>query len=313
MEEAQKKQDGTKMNLGGVHLLLSYKCTYECDHCFVWGSPSAAGTMTLAQIRDILRQASEVGTVKMIFFEGGEPFLFHPVMVKGVEEAREWGFNVGIVSNAYWATAEEDAIEWLRPLSAVGLSSIDLSSDLFHGDANEQAETPESRHGKAAARALGLSCGTMAVETPEGSTSYPRREGGTLMFRGRAVAKLLEGVARKPWATFTECPHEELQSPGRVHVDPFGYLHLCQGVTMGNLFQRPLADLIAEYDPSEHPVVGPLLQGGPAELVRRYQLPHQDSYADACHLCYTARETLRPRFPQILAPDQMYGVGLQGN
>jgi len=296
------------MNLTGLHLLLSYKCTHECDHCFVWGSPFAAGTMTLAQIREITRQALELGTVRRLYLEGGEPFLFFPIMVKAVEEARRQGFEVGIVSNAYWATAEEDALEWLRPLAVAGVSSVDLSSDLFHGDTDEQSQTPEARFGSAAARALGIASGTMAVETPVGGECYPRREGGTLMFRGRAAAKLLGGVPRQPWQGFTECPHEELQDPSRVHVDALGYLHLCQGITMGNLFQRPLAELVATYDPRTHPIVGPLLEGGPAELVRRYDLPHEEAYADSCHLCYRAREALRARFPEVLAPDQMYGV-----
>jgi MoaA/NifB/PqqE/SkfB family radical SAM enzyme len=300
------------MELIGVHLLLSYKCTYECDHCFVWGSPFAEGTMTLAQIRDILRQSEELGTVSTIFLEGGEPFLYYPVMVKAVEEARQRGFTAGIVSNAYWATDDEDAIEWLRPLAEADVSSVDLSSDIYHGEADAKSETPEARRGAAAAQALGIQCGTMAVETPEGSEVYAPQEGGTLMFRGRAVAKLLAGVPLKPWESFTECPHEELEDPGRVHVDPLGYLHLCQGITMGNLFQRPLSELISAYDPRAHPVVGPLLEGGPAELVRRYDVPHDEGYADACHLCYRSREALRPRFPEILAPDQMYGVGLNG-
>ncbi len=298
------------MNLTGLHLLLSYKCTHECDHCFVWGSPFAVGTMTLSQIRDIYRQAAELGTVRDIFLEGGEPFLYYPVMVKAVEEGRQRGFNVGIVSNAYWATSEEDAVEWLRPLVVADLSGLDLSSDLFHGETDAQTETPEARRGAAAAHAMGLRCGTFAVETPEGSELYPEQPGGTLMFRGRAVAKLLAGVPRQPWEGFTRCPHEELATPTRVHVDPLGYLHLCQGITMGNLFQQPLVQLVAAYDPQGHPVIGPLLDGGPAELVRRYGLAHEESYADACHLCYTAREALRPRFPEILAPDQMYGVGL---
>jgi hypothetical protein len=42
--------------------------------------------------------------------------------------------------------------------------------------------------------------------------------------------------------------------------------------------------------------------------VTEYNLPHSDFYADACHLCYEARITLRERFPQVLKPDQMYGV-----
>jgi hypothetical protein len=191
------------------------------------------------------------------------------------------------------------------------VSSVDLSSDLYHGEANEKAETPEARRGTAAARALSIQCGTMGVETPEGSEVYAPQEGGTLMFRGRAVAKLLAGVPRHPWESFAECPYEELNDPGRVHVDPLGYLHLCQGITMGNLFQQPLSELVVAYDPLADPIIGPLLEGGPAELVRRYDLEHEESYADACHLCYMAREALRPRFPEILAPDQMYGVGLQ--
>jgi hypothetical protein len=34
----------------------------------------------------------------------------------------------------------------------------------------------------------------------------------------------------------------------------------------------------------------------------------QESYADACHLCYETRLELRERFADILMPDQMYAV-----
>jgi hypothetical protein len=42
--------------------------------------------------------------------------------------------------------------------------------------------------------------------------------------------------------------------------------------------------------------------------VRRYELRHEETYADACHLCYESRKALRAQFPAILGPDQMYGV-----
>jgi hypothetical protein len=54
-------------------------------------------------------------------------------------------------------------------------------------------------------------------------------------------------------------------------------------------------------------VTGPLLAGGPVELVRREGLPHADVYADGCHLCDETRRRLRERYPEILAPDRMYG------
>lgn len=299
------------MKLTGIHFLLSYQCTHECDHCFLWGSPQARGTMTLAQVREVLRQAGELNSVEMVYFEGGEPFLFYPIMVEGLREAAEMGFKTGIVSNCYWATSVEDAVEWLRPLAEIGIDNVSLSSDLFHGEA---MMTQAARNAVAGAKTLNLSEGVMSIEIPEGCSSYPTKEkgepieGGQVRFRGRAVEKLTEGVARRPWREFNECPDEDFTDPGRVHVDAFGYLHVCQGVVMGNLWERPLTEIVESYDPSADPIIGPLLKGGPAALVELYDLPHEESYVDACHLCYRAREVLRPRFPESLAPDQVYGI-----
>jgi hypothetical protein len=99
-----------------------------------------------------------------------------------------------------------------------------------------------------------------------------------------------------------------LREPGRIHLDPLGNLHLCQGVVIGNLFEKPLKQISEEYDPDAHPICGPLLDGGPAALVTEYNLTHASSYADACHLCYEMRLELRERFPVLLAPNQMYGM-----
>ena len=62
------------MKLTGLHLLLTYQCTFECEHCFVWGSPRQSGVMNLAQLHEVLRQAREVDGLDWIYFEGGEPF-----------------------------------------------------------------------------------------------------------------------------------------------------------------------------------------------------------------------------------------------
>ncbi len=70
----------------------------------------------------------------------------------------------------------------------------------------------------------------------------------------------------------------------------------------------PLSEICARFDPDSHAITGPLLAGGPAELVSRYELDLRGSYVDACHLCYLARQALRDRFPEILTPDQIYGV-----
>jgi hypothetical protein len=266
--------------------------------------------MTLAQIRDVLQQALNLGTVEMIYFEGGEPFMFYPIMLQGLRAAATLGFKTGIVSNSYWATSAEDAAAWLRPIAEIGLTDLSLSSDLFHGEA---MFTQAARNASEAAQQLGLPEGLLAIEAPEGCSTYAPAgkgepiAGGPVRFRGRAVAKLTEGVPRRPWTEFTECPDEDFRDPGRVHIDSFGHVHTCQGLLMGNLWQQPLTEIVASYDPRTHPIIGPLLEGGPVALVERYDLPHEEAYIDACHLCYLARDALRSRFPKFLAPDTVYG------
>jgi MoaA/NifB/PqqE/SkfB family radical SAM enzyme len=296
------------MKLEGLHILLTYQCTYECDHCFVWGSPKQTGTFTLEQIENILQQAKEAG-VTSIYFEGGEPFLYYAVLAKAVHRAADMGFSVGIVSNAYWATSIADAEEWLRPF--VGrLADLTVSSDLFHCE-DVLGELPQNAI--AAAKWLGIPTGLISIAQPEdaGAESHGQLDDENgVMYRGRAAEKLACRAAGHPWDRFESCPHEDLREPGRIHLDPLGNLHICQGVVIGNLFEKPLEQICREYQADAHPICAPLLEGGPAALVSEYNLPHDSYYADACHLCYQARTSLIARFPQYLQPHQMYGKDL---
>ena len=298
----------TSSPLSGLHLLLTYQCTFECDHCFVWSGPFQTGTMTLDTIDRILAEAGRLGTIEWIYFEGGEAFLYYPILRSGVLRAKAQGFKVGIVTNAYWAHSEDDALEWLRPIAG-SIDDLSISSDSYHGG-KDGYRNPEIA--RAAARQLDIPVDFISVAQPEASGAsraadlLPPGE-SPVLFRGRAAELLASKVPPTPWQQFTTCPWEDLRHPQRVHVDPFGHLHICQGISIGNLLERPLAEILADFRPDEHPIVGPLLDGGPAEIARRYELAHEDGYADHCHLCYESRRALRSRFPDVLAPDQMYG------
>lgn len=297
------------MKLTGLHLLLTYQCTFECDHCFVWGSPFQSGTMTLADINSILEQAQDIATLNSIYFEGGEPFLYYPLLVKGVQLAASMGYQVGIVSNAYWANSVADALAWLEPFQGL-VDDLSVSSDLYH---YSEAISRQVQNAQTAARQLDIPIGLISVAQPEGVEAagqvgqLPEGESG-VMHRGRAYEVLAPRASKSPWHRFTSCPYEDLREPGRLHLDPLGHLHICQGISIGNVYQQPLAEIVAAYQPDSHPVTGPLLRGGPVALVGIYDLPHEEHYADACHLCYQARLALRPRFPNTLTPGQIYGL-----
>ncbi len=296
----------------GIHFLLSYACNYECDHCFLYCRPGAKGTFTLSQIREILVEAVKTGSIESIYFEGGEPFLFYPLMVAGIKLSREMGFTAGVVTNAYWATSLEDAELWLKPLRELGLSNISISDDSFHyGD---EKDTP-AKAAIAAAKKLNMPVDSICIDKPKLKTDADSESekgapviGGGALFKGRAVEKLIEGLPRRNWQELSECPHEELVNPGRVHLDSYGNVQLCQGLSLGNLWQTPLSVLVREYNPETHPVCRLLIKGGPALLAKEYDVEHEDEYVDECHFCYLVRRALIDRFPQYLAPGQVYGL-----
>jgi hypothetical protein len=204
------------------------------------------------------------------------------------------GFRVGLVTNAYWATSIEDALRWLEGLGSVHL--LHVSSDDFH-HGGDPGGLERVAHAVAAARRLDISVSTLGVEPDE------------IMFRGRAVDKLTPGLARRPAATFTTCPHEKLDAPTRVHVDPLGFVHVCQGITIGNVFETPLRAIVRRYAPASHPIVGPLLRGGPCELAHALEFDSaatDGGYVDACHLCFLARRAARSRGLAHLEPAIVY-------
>ena len=298
--------------LTGIHVLLTYACNFECDHCFLYCGPHAKGTFTLNQLRKVLNEIIKIGTIESVYFEGGEPFLFYPLMVEGIRIARDKGLKTGTVTNAYWGTSVEDADLWLKPLCKLQISDLSLSDDSFHHDTEE--DNP-AKMALAAAKKLGMPASTICIEEPTVETGVANEQekgapviGGGAMFKGRAVEKLTEGLPTRPCEELTTCPHEDLQDPKRVHVDSFGHVHLCQGLTMGNMWETPLSELVKNYVAAAHPICGPLVRGGPAQLAKEYAVKHEDKYVDECHFCYLIRLALIDRFPQYLAPRQVYGL-----
>jgi hypothetical protein len=298
--------------VNGVHFLLTYSCTYRCDHCFLHCSPEARGTFTCEQLQQAFREIELMGTIETVYFEGGEAFLYYPLLLEGLRLAARLGLRAGIVTNAYWATSVKDAELWLKPITEIGIADLSISDDVFHQTTEEGSP---AKLAFTAAVNLGIPCDTISIESP---VLGPRPEdspgrgqpvtGGPVLFRGRAAEGLTAGLPRRRCGELTTCPHEELKTPHRIHVDCYGNVHICQGLSMGNMWETPLSKLAREYSASQHPICGPLLAGGPAALAHEYGVELPDDFVDECHYCYTVRKALVDRFPRYLAPRQVYGL-----
>jgi len=277
--------------LTAIHFLISYGCSAACDHCFLWGSPGRAG-MSARQVEGWLEEIPGLGTVTGACAEGGEAFTRYPVVSHFVRRAGALGLSPSALTNAYWVRSRGVGERRMGELAAAGLTRLGVSTDQWH-----RRHVPERR-----VELLLEICARMGVEASRMETKL---EG--VMFRGRAAARLAGAMPAHPPEELTTCPHEKLAAPSRVHLDCYGRLHLCQGLNVG---RGSLREAIAGYHPECHPIVRPLLEGGPYALARlaaqRGFVPAA-GYADGCHLCYRAREFLRPIFPDLLGPDEMYG------
>ncbi len=296
--------------LNSIHFLLTYQCTFECDHCFLYCGPFSDGVFTLENMEFALMQIKEIRSIDSVYFEGGEPFMYYPLMLQSIKLAREMGLRVGIVSNSYWATSVKDAELWLRPLKELGIEDISISNDLYHFDSKK---TNLAEIAFKAAKSLDITCSYISIDDAPINIETRKDKDGALiggkpLFKGRAVDKLAKDYPRQAASKFIECPEEDLIKPGRVHLDPFGNIHICQGLVIGNIYKFPLKEIFEKYKPESDPIVGLLIKGGPYKLAKEFNFDTSSGFVDACHLCYEVRKSLIAKFPDMLTPPQVYGV-----
>ncbi len=203
------------IHLEGIHFLVTYRCTYACDHCFVWGSPDAEGTMTLAQLTSAIDQAAECG-VETVYFEGGEPTLAYPIVLAAAAHARRRGLEWGMVSNCFWATSVEDAKVWLAPFVDLGISDLSLSSYAYFV---EDADEDRLRNAALATQELGLPMAVLEVGAAA-CLDVPGlclgEDVGEIMCKGRAAVELAPGRADRPPETLSPAPSRT--SPSRAEL-----------------------------------------------------------------------------------------------
>jgi pyruvate-formate lyase-activating enzyme len=69
----------------------------------VYGSPQAKGIMSFQRVNALLKEAAKIPSIRWIYFEGGEPFLVYPLLLKGIHAAKQLGFEVGVITNGSFA------------------------------------------------------------------------------------------------------------------------------------------------------------------------------------------------------------------
>ncbi|MHB8754860.1 MAG: radical SAM protein [Candidatus Acidiferrales bacterium] len=108
----------------GVHFDITYRCNERCVHCYL--DHEDHGEMDTAEIKRVLQQLAEAGTL-MLTFSGGEIFL-RKDLFDLLAFARELHFDISLKSNALLVTRERAA-----RLKSLGVRRIQIS--IYSADA----------------------------------------------------------------------------------------------------------------------------------------------------------------------------------
>jgi len=109
-----------------VHFDLTYRCNLRCVHCYLTRSEKQS-ECTLEEIKDILEQLAEAGTLYLTF-SGGEIFL-RKDLPEIIREARRLHFAVRLLTNGTLINDEmvDEIVEWHPELIAFSVYDLDPS------------------------------------------------------------------------------------------------------------------------------------------------------------------------------------------
>lgn len=317
-------------------LSVTYACPIKCRYCGVNAGPHRKEKMSLEMIKGLIDDAHALGTVEVVVFTGGEPFLLGEDLYKAVEHASGRGFLTRIVTNAYWATSHAQAVAILMRFKASGLTELNYSCDDFHQefipiervkwacDAAEEVGLPALiaakglRHSTITPEYLERTFGENLTRFKKGKEN-PRN--GVFNY-GTTVPVGWESDALTDddllWPDDEACWKGPCQSVLKsIVITPEGDLSICCGIgseeipetIIGNIHHHSLLDLLIQAN--NDLVINWLALEGPYGMMRHLQkkapdLPFRERYVNTCHLCHDlltrpeARDLLRDAVDEMV-------------
>lgn len=293
--------------LRNIGLFMTYRCQVACPHCIIEAGPERTEEMLIEDMFDWIRQIASYrdGHVKVLSLTGGEPFFNVPVLKSVSDYAASYGLFVSVVTNAYWASTEKEAIRLLENLPAIQMISI--SADKYH-----QKFIPFSRVKNAIAAAevhnipytIGVCTENEAdrayqaiIRKLHQATDGERILTAVTFRAGRALQK--NGNCN--YETSTIPPTSACASGSSPIIFPNGRVTACIGpiidltsshpLVLGNLKEETLAAIL---DRSEsNPILHAIRIWGPKSLITLAQKAGLDRELPAifikdsvCHACY---------------------------
>ena len=331
VREVGVSQAGGELSVAAV--LFTYRCTIACRHCcFGCGGQRPDVVMDAERCARYLGDLHELGRV--IHIAGGECMLYWDELIRSIELARQHSAQPHFIeTNCSFAVDEAIVRQRLERLRSLAVDGLFLSADPYH-----QAHVPAEnvvRVRDVADDVFGPEnvWGTRAALEEIRDFEQIARDEARLADHVRRHPPRFVGTAYKSLSRFVEqyaiddlpaghgwrFPHDgpdcavdfQADKIWELHIDPYDNIQTNCGVILGKANEIKIVQLLADGPANANPISRMLADAGPIGLAHWARDQHSftlpDRVPDKCALCYVTRKFLRPLYPTILGPDEVYG------
>lgn len=317
-------------------LMFTHRCPIACRHCGILSGPDNHEAMPAGMAESAIAQAARLTPrPSTIVFTGGEAMMFPQRLEQLLGMAHDHGFATRVVTNGFWGRNADHGRQLLYRLQLAGLDSLNFSADKYHlefmpAETFRHAVQAARDVGFPIIVNLVLNAPGDPIAAFCGLYGYAPDEvrlfDEDAFLAQRAVAAVPQDLLEKINLSFgrligmgraAEYPEEHYltgidefcrmpchEVSNRPVIYPDGSLQACccaggkiAAFTVGNVNERPLADLVAEMNARSHfhfiQRFGPrVLHEAMAEMLPDRSLagPH----ASICDICVGATRGLDP-------------------
>lgn len=299
------------LNLDRIEFVTTCHCTGHCKHCSVGGSWNRPGPhhVPVRESVEAIRWLSANYPITSLMTFGGEPLLYPDAICALHSAARDCGISErSIITNGYFLKNPEKICQTAQNLLDSGANDILLSVDAFHQETIplEPVLVFARYIAENAPGVLKLSPAWVVNETHQDAwnegtrevlaqfaeLSLPISQGNNIFMAGNA-AKNLAQFYPAPCLNLNETcgslPYTEpLDQIRSFSIEPDGSVKAC-ALSIGNLLEETIEDIVNRYDPYEDERSRALLTGGVRgllELSQRRQIPVDLTTCwSVCDLC----------------------------
>lgn len=127
------ERDALMISISTLSMQVTYQCNIACRHCGPFCGPEEKDWMTVAEIRDLIRQGAGLDA-KVVVFTGGEPTLLKgelPGLFRFIHAEMNIPYS-RIVTNARFASTYDRAKRVLAEWQEAGLKELNFSCGEYH-------------------------------------------------------------------------------------------------------------------------------------------------------------------------------------